>query len=116
MKDKLIEYDMLTQNQNPQAHHDMSFAISEVELPLLCQLTHDFHIQSGMAKISLVGQGMQMHAGFAATILQLLAQQDIHIHSIFSTEIKVSVLINSAQLAEAVTLLHAEFKMKPQTV
>jgi aspartate kinase len=120
MKDELIDYDMLTQNQNQNTNttdtHDMSFAISESELPRLCKLTHDFHIQTGIAKISLVGQGMQMHAGFAATILQLLAQKDIPVHSIFSTEIKVSILINADLLVQAVQILHNEFRSQSQKV
>ncbi len=116
MKDELIDYDMLAQNQNVLDAHDMSFAISEAELPHLRQLTHDFHIQTGMAKISLVGQGMLMHAGFASKILQLLAQHAIHVHSIFSTEIKVSVLIDATSLKQTVILLHNEFMSQPQTV
>ncbi len=113
MQRELIEYDMLAQNEHV-SHHDMSFVIHEGELPPLCRLTHDFHIQTGMAKISLVGQGMQRHAGFAATILQLMSKQDIHIHSIFSTEIKVSILIDSVALQHAVKMLHEEFIVNSQ--
>lgn len=110
MQDELIEYDMHSQHSTDSGH-DMSFTMSETELPRLCQLSHDFHIQSGMAKISLVGQGMQGHAGFAATILQLLAKEAIHIHSIISTEIKVSILISSSRLVDAVKLLHHQFDL-----
>lgn len=110
MQDELIDYDMLAQNQNNIDAQDMSFAISESELPHLCKLTHDFHIQTGMAKISLVGQGMQMHAGFASAILQLMAQKDIPVHSIFSTEIKVSILIDAERLAQTVQILHTQFR------
>ena len=85
---ELIEHDMLSKNHKHDDRYDVSFAIAKLELPRLCKLTDDFHIQAGMAKISLVGQGMQTHAGFAAKIMQLLASKGIHIHSIVSTTLR----------------------------
>ena len=116
MQVELIDHDMLSQNHKPDDHHDMSFAISELELPRLCKLTDDFHIQSGMAKVSLVGQGMQTHAGFAAKIMQLLSGEGIHIHSIGSTTFQISILVDSAQLNASVKLLHHEFMLRAQLV
>lgn len=114
MKQELIDYDMLSENHKALHQQDMSFVISESELPLLCQLNDDFHIQTGMAKVSLVGRGMQTHAGFAAKIMQLLSSEGIHIHSIGSTALKVSILVNSSQMKFAIKLLHNEFKLRAQ--
>lgn len=116
MRNELIEHDMLSQNHKSEDQHDMSFAMSENELRQLCQLTHDFHIQTGMAKISLVGQGMQMHAGVAASMMQLLSEHDISIHSISSTTVQVSILIDADVLVHCMQLLHGAFKMKPHSV
>lgn len=116
MQSELIEHDMLSQNHKHNDQHDVSFAISESELPRLCKLSDDFHIQSGMAKISLVGQGMQTHAGLAAKIMQSLSAKNIHIHSIGSTEFQVSILVDTPQLDTCIRLLYSDFRLQSQDV
>lgn len=62
-----------------------------------------------VSKISVVGVGMRSHAGVAATMFKALADSAINIQAISTSEIKVSVLINSDQTELAVRVLHTAY-------
>ncbi len=62
-----------------------------------------------VAKISVVGVGMRSHAGIAATMFKALADRGINIQAISTSEIKVSVLIDSDETELAVRLLHTAY-------
>ena len=62
-----------------------------------------------VSKISVVGVGMRSHAGVAATMFKTLADRGINIQAISTSEIKVSVLIDSDETELAVRLLHTAY-------
>ncbi|WP_443192959.1 aspartate kinase [Novosphingobium sp. KACC 22771] len=62
-----------------------------------------------VAKISVVGVGMRSHAGVAAMMFKSLADRGINIQAISTSEIKVSVLIDSDETELAVRLLHTAY-------
>ena len=62
-----------------------------------------------VAKISVVGVGMRSHAGVAATMFKALAQRNINIQAISTSEIKVSVLIDEDETELAVRVLHTAY-------
>ena len=62
-----------------------------------------------VSKISVVGVGMRSHAGIAATMFKALADRGINIQAISTSEIKVSVLIDSDETELAVRVLHTAF-------
>ena len=64
-----------------------------------------------VAKVSLVGVGMRSHAGVAATMFKALAEDNINIQMITTSEIKISVIIDEKYLELAVRGLHAAFNM-----
>jgi aspartate kinase len=64
-----------------------------------------------VAKISVVGVGMRSHAGVAATMFATLAERGINIEAISTSEIKVSVLIDSDETELAVRVLHTAYGM-----
>ncbi len=64
-----------------------------------------------LAKVSIVGVGMQHHPGVAAKMFELLAQQGINIKLITTSEIKVSCLIDLARMKDAVQTLHQGFEL-----
>ncbi len=109
IKAKRLDMDMLWQHHKGNDALDMSFALHKDDLPQLCQKTCDIHIQPGLAKVSVVGKNMQSHASFSAQIMQLLGPDQIHIHSIISTAVKVSILVDSDKLSLTVSLLHRNF-------
>ncbi|MBV9347210.1 MAG: ACT domain-containing protein, partial [Pseudolabrys sp.] len=59
-----------------------------------------------VAKVSVIGIGMRSHAGVAAKAFKSLAEQKINIRAITTSEIKFSVLIDSAHTDQAVRTLH----------
>ena len=59
--------------------------------------------------MSVIGIGMRSHAGVAATAFKALAERQINIHAITTSEIKISVLIDSAYTELAVRTLHAVY-------
>ena len=69
------------------------------------KLTYD----SKVSKISVVGVGMRSHAGVAATMFRALADRAINIQAISTSEIKVSVLIDSDETELAVRVLHTAY-------
>ena len=62
-----------------------------------------------VAKISVVGVGMRSHAGVASTMFKTLADRGINIQAISTSEIKVSVLIDSDETELAVRVLHTAY-------
>jgi len=60
-----------------------------------------------VAKISVIGIGMRSHAGVAAQAFQALAEKNINIRAITTSEIKFSVLIDAAYTELAVRTLHS---------
>jgi aspartate kinase len=64
-----------------------------------------------VSKISVVGVGMRSHAGVAATMFKALADRGINIQAISTSEIKVSVLIDSDETELAVRVLHTAYEL-----
>ena len=69
------------------------------------------HISSDdeVAKVSIVGAGMESNPGIAAKMFEALYDADINIQMIATSEIKVSVLIDSASADKAVRAVHDAF-------
>ena len=62
-----------------------------------------------VAKISVVGAGMETHPGTASTMFEALFNQDINIQMISTSEIKISVLIDKKDADRAVSAVHEAF-------
>jgi aspartate kinase len=67
-----------------------------------------------VAKVSVIGIGMRSHAGVAAQAFKALSEQKINIRAITTSEIKFSVLIDSAHTDLAVRTLHSLYKLDKQ--
>ena len=64
-----------------------------------------------IAKISIVGRGMRANAGVASKMFQALADNEINISMITTSEIKISVVIKKAEMQEAIKALHDAFDL-----
>lgn len=64
-----------------------------------------------VTKVSVVGIGMRSHTGVAQTMFEALAAKSINIAVIATSEIKISVLINSEYTELAVRALHSAFDL-----
>jgi aspartate kinase len=68
-------------------------------------------IDEEIGKVSIVGVGMRSHTGVAAKFFSLLADANINIEMISTSEIKVSCVIKREDVDRAVRILHAGFNL-----
>lgn len=66
-------------------------------------------VNQDVAKVSIVGVGMRVHAGVAARMFRALAHAGVEIRLVTTSEIKVACLVDRQALNTAVTALHKEF-------
>ena len=116
--DANIVVDMIIQNASEDGTTDMTFtvpkadhkkALSIVEKSLPALHAKGIKVDTEIAKISVVGVGMRTHAGVAAKMFQVLAQEGINIEMISTSEIKISVVIDAKYTELAVRVLHDAF-------
>lgn len=116
-----INVDMVIQSAMRDGRNDIAFTIDCHELdkarPVVQQLVKDIGASGmfsgvGVAKVSIVGAGMQSNPGVAATMFEALAEANINIHMISTSEIKVSCIIDEEQIRKAVQALHKKFELQ----
>ncbi len=113
-----IEIDMIVQNIGDDGTTDFTFTLQrndyETAYKLLKQVKQNLGAKkvigdSEIVKISLVGVGMRSHAGIANTMFKTLANENINIRMISTSEIKISVVVEEKYLELAVRSLHNAF-------
>jgi aspartate kinase len=113
-----ILVDMIVQNASDQHTTDISFTVHESDLPraeeLLAPVAAQIGAtrlmaQSGVAKLSVVGIGMRSHSGVAARLFDCLGAGGINIQLISTSEIKIAVVIDEADVDRAAQLTHDGF-------
>lgn len=114
-----IEIDMIVQNLSTNGMTDFTFTVNRTDMEKTMKvLKNEVKDEIGakeilandeVVKVSLVGVGMRSHAGVASLMFQTLAENNINIQMISTSEIKVSVLIQEQYLEKAVRSLHTAF-------
>jgi aspartate kinase len=67
--------------------------------------------ETNLSKVSIVGVGMRSHAGVALKMFEILASENVGIHLISTSEIKISCVIDAKYAELAVRALHAGFDL-----
>lgn len=67
--------------------------------------------ENGLAKVSIVGSGMISNPGVAAKMFEVLAQNEIEIKMVSTSEIKVSAVVEDQKMVKAVETLHDAFEL-----
>ena len=67
--------------------------------------------ESDLSKVSIVGVGMRSHAGVALKMFDILARENVHIHLISTSEIKITCVIDAKYAELAVRALHDGFEL-----
>jgi aspartate kinase len=88
---------------------DLDRALATVEKARTKLKYASIHADRNVAKVSIIGVGMRSHAGIAQTMFAALADKNINISVISTSEIKVSVLIAEEYTELAVRTLHTAF-------
>ncbi|MFT4630276.1 MAG: aspartate kinase [Arenicella sp.] len=124
ISDAHINVDVIIQNASQQGFTDLTFTVPredyETSMKILEKLVveldaKDVKGDNKIAKISIVGVGMRSHSGVANTMFKTLADNDINIQMISTSEIKVSVIIDESKLDHAVQELHSAFELDKTT-
>jgi len=120
ISDANIEIDMIIQNQGVDGTTDFTFTVSRVDLRAAKAILEETAATLGareilcddtIVKISMVGVGMKSHSGIASKMFKVLAENEINIQMIGTTEIKISVVIHESMLETAVQALHQAFEL-----
>lgn len=113
-----IEVDVIVQNVAANNSNDLTFTVHRNDLARAKEVLEKVVANIGaskvvtdnqIAKVSLVGVGMRSHAGVAAKMFNILADDNINIQMITTSEIKISVIIDEKYLELAVRGLHTGF-------
>lgn len=114
-----INVDMIVQNVSPDGRTtDLTFTVARGDLAHALQALEDngralgaqrVMTGPGVAKLSVIGIGMRSHAGVASRMFEALADEDINIQLISTSEIKISVLIAEDRLERALIALHRAY-------
>ncbi|MEN8265275.1 MAG: aspartate kinase, partial [Nitrospirota bacterium] len=119
-----INVDMIVQNISSDDNAtDISFTVSKAEGKKALEITRKVSDTLGtkgvdmnpdVAKVSIVGVGMQSHFGVAAQMFETLSKAGVNIMMISTSEIKISCIVDAAQLEKAVKALHDSFELAKQ--
>ena len=115
-----IEVDVIVQNVAQDNTASLTFTVHRDELTKAKDVLEavakelgatTVEADAGIAKLALVGVGMRSHAGVAATMFEALANDNINIQMISTSEIKITVVIDERYLELAVRALHSAFDL-----
>ncbi|AIL32771.1 aspartate kinase [Basilea psittacipulmonis] len=119
--DANIDIDMIIQNQSVNGTTDFSFTVSKADFNRAVQVikeevapkigAKDVFVEQQVCKVSIVGIGMKSHAGVASRMFATLANENINIEMVSTSEIKTSVLIEDKYMELAVRALHKAFEL-----
>ncbi len=116
-----INVDMVVQNISANGKEtDLTFTIKAEDLNKTKKIIQENKkinfkkvlFQKGVSKISIIGVGMITTPGVTFRMFQALANKNINIQVISTSEIKISVLINKKDAKKALATLHKEFKLQ----
>ncbi len=118
-----INVDMIVQNiSSRDGTTDMTFTVPRADLARAMKTLQEIKkleyreiiVNENVAKVSVVGIGMKSHAGVANTMFRTLADKGINIQVISTSEIKISVLIETDYTELAVRSLHAAYGLEQE--
>lgn len=115
-----IEVDVIVQNVAEDQSTDLTFTVNRNDMARAAEILQNTAEELGatqvrtddkIAKLSIVGVGMRSHAGVASKMFAALANDNINIQLITTSEIKISVVIDEKFLELAVRSLHDAFEL-----
>jgi aspartate kinase len=119
LADANVNVDMIVQSRARTSETaNMTFTVGKRDAGRAMELIHAVQgdigfeaaqVDEDVAKVSVIGVGMRSHTGVAKTMFGALADRGVNIQVISTSEIKISVLIESAYTELAVRALHAAY-------
>ena len=115
-----ISVDVIVQNASVSGTTDLTFTVKQSDVDRAMKVVEEVANELGttnigktenLAKISIVGTGMQDSPGYASTMFRSLAQAKINIEMITTSEIRITCIIGSDRVSKAAEVLHAAFEL-----
>ena len=120
-----IIVDMIIQTARPDKKADLTFTVPKTDykeaLKIIKKVAEEIgaeRIESdeNVAKVSIIGAGMRTHPGVATKMFKTLADHQINIMMISTSEIKISCVIDEKYTELAVRALHEAFNLEEDKV
>ncbi len=120
-----VNVDMIIQNEpvSEDALADLSFTLERSDLETALETIEALGgVSAGVerddriGKVSIVGAGMRSHPGVAAKVFETLGRSRINIEMISTSPIKISCVIDSERVPDAVRALHEAFELGADAV
>ena len=116
-----VSVDTIVQNASEANLTDLSFTLSrgdlrkaEAVMPDICKAVgaSGYTADANLGKVSIVGVGIQTAQGYAARMFRALYEAGINIELISTSEIRLTCIIDSAKVHDAVRALHDAFELE----
>jgi aspartate kinase len=115
-----ILVDMIIQNTRSEGQTDLTFTVPKSNLSKALEISKkiaqevqatEILVADHIAKISVIGMGMKNHSGVASKMFETLANENINIRLISTSEIRISCIIEEKYTELAVRALHSAFNL-----
>ena len=115
-----VNVDMIVQNVGEGGLADVSFTVEKTDLARALRVARALADRIGaaavesdeeVAKVSVVGIGMRSHSGVAEKMFRALAEEEINIVMISTSEIKLSCIVGAARADDALRAVHSAFEL-----
>ncbi len=115
---KKINVDIILQSTGRGDNKDLIFTVPKNDAEIAVAVLKENQVRFGggeiyvdkdVAKVSVVGAGMQSHSGVASRMFEALYENNINIRMISTSEIKISVIIKLDEADRAMAAIHDEF-------
>tara|TARA_B100001123_G_scaffold448965_1_gene612287 strand:+ start:5512 stop:6507 length:996 start_codon:yes stop_codon:yes gene_type:complete len=113
-----ISVDTIVQNASEQKLTDLTFTIAHEDLrraeglmESICESigANGYTTETNLGKVSIVGAGIQTESGYAARMFRALADANVNIDLITTSEIRITCIVHSDHVGKAVNALHKAF-------
>ncbi|WP_313076811.1 aspartate kinase [Lacrimispora sp.] len=115
-----INVDIIIQSIGREERKDISFTVAKTDLKEAMDLlrensttitAQDVTSEEGVAKISIIGAGMSSNPGVAAKMFEALSSANVNIKMIATSEIRITVLIDEADVERSMRTVHDAFDL-----
>ena len=120
VSDAGIDVDVIVQNISADNTTDFTFTVDQSDAVAAKKILKEtseslgggsIEVDDDIAKVSIVGRGMRGQSGIASKMFQALADHEINILMITTSEIKISVVIQKGLMEKAINALHDTFQL-----
>ena len=120
LADEGVSVDVIVQNTSSDGTTDFTFTVGQASVVKAAQLIEDQSVieyaevitGSNLAKVSIVGTGMENAPGYAARMFSTLSEAKVNIDMITTSEIRITTIIDREQVQKAVQSLQDAFELE----